>query len=95
MTHEGKALKERYQWESKMQWKEPILVGPIYVIVRLYFGTKRKADIDNFNKILYDALTGIVWEDDSQIMVVVTEKHYDKENPRITIGAEKFLGYTQ
>jgi Holliday junction resolvase RusA-like endonuclease len=32
--------------------------------IALYFGTKGKTDLDNFNKIGLDALTGIVWEDD-------------------------------
>jgi len=32
-----------------------------------------------------DALTGIVWEDDSQIVEALVKKRYDKENPRIEI----------
>jgi hypothetical protein len=30
------------------------------VSVRFFFGTKRKADLDNFNKLWQDALSGIV-----------------------------------
>ena len=85
MTVAGKRIKESYQWEAKSQWKKKPLKGPIILLVHLYFGTKRKSDIDNFNKILYDALTGIVWEDDSQIISVCTSKQYDKVNPRITL----------
>jgi Holliday junction resolvase RusA-like endonuclease len=33
--------------------------GDIEVSMTLYFGTKRKADLDNFNKLSLDALTGI------------------------------------
>ena len=32
-----------------------------------------------------DALTGIVWEDDSQIVEAVVRKNHDKEQPRIVI----------
>lgn len=67
MTPAGKTLKEQYQWEAKAQWKRKPLEGDIEVSITLYFGTKRKADLDNFNKLSLDALTDIAYEDDSQI----------------------------
>jgi Holliday junction resolvase RusA-like endonuclease len=67
MTAEGKALKEQYQWEAKAQWKGKPLEGDIEVSITLYFGTKRRADLDNFNKLSLDALTCIVYVDDAQI----------------------------
>lgn len=85
MTHEGKDLKESYQWQAKSQWKLPIIKGDIELSIKLYFGTKRKCDWDNFHKLSMDALTGIVWEDDSQIQKATVEKFYSKENPRIEI----------
>ncbi len=85
MTAKGKELKESYQWQAKSQWRESPTPNPVELDVKLYFGTKRKQDIDNYNKILYDALTGIVWVDDSQIKKVLTEKFYDKENPRVEL----------
>lgn len=85
MSAQGKSLKESYQWQLKSQWKEEITERDIELRVRLFFGNKRKNDIDNFNKVLFDAFTGIVWVDDSQIIKVTTEKHYDKDNPRIEI----------
>jgi len=51
----------------------------------LYHGTKRERDIDNFSKLLLDALTGIVYEDDSQIVSLTITKAYDKENPRVDV----------
>ena len=85
MTAKGKDRKEAYQWEAKRQWKGDPTEKDIEVVVKLYFNNKGKHDIDNFSKILYDALTGIVWEDDSQIKKATTEMLYDKLNPRITI----------
>jgi hypothetical protein len=34
------------------------LEGDIAVSITLYFGTKRRADLDNFNKLSLNALTG-------------------------------------
>lgn len=85
MTNEAKSLKESYQKQAKSQWKKPILGGELEVAIKMYFGTKRKSDWDNFHKLSMDALTGIVWVDDSQIVRAHVCKLYDKENPRIEI----------
>lgn len=78
--------KLQYKWEAKSQWNRPIIEGDVCINMVLYFGTKRKADIDNFNKIAWDSLTGIVYKDDSQITEAHIFKKYDKENPRIEIS---------
>lgn len=85
MTAEGKALKEDYQWQARSQWSGKPLTGSLCMEVTLYFGTRRRADIDNFNKLWADALTGIVWEDDSQIIELRLRKAYDRERPRIEV----------
>lgn len=90
MTSEGKALKEAYQWEAKTQWKGKPLTGELEVSIRLYFGTKRRADLDNFNKLSLDALTGIVYDDDSQIAVLHLFRSYSKTNPRIEIIVKNY-----
>lgn len=90
MTAKGKALKKQYQWEAKSQWKGDPVFYPIVVKVRLYFGDKRKRDIDNHSKILYDSLTGIVWDDDNQIRKATTEIFCSKDNPRIEISILKY-----
>lgn len=87
MTREGKALKEAYQWEAKGQWREKPLEGDVELEIALYFGTKRKSDWDNLHKLSCDALTGIVYGDDSQVRRVRVDKHYDKARPRIEIVA--------
>jgi Holliday junction resolvase RusA-like endonuclease len=85
MTAEGKALKEKYQWEARSQWNGKPLEGDIAVSITLYFGTKRRADLDNFNKLSLDALTGIAYLDDSQIGKLTIARAYDKTRPRIEI----------
>jgi len=51
----------------------------------LFFGTKRRADLDNFNKLSLDTLTGIVYEDESQIAELHLKRAYDKARPRIEV----------
>lgn len=44
-----------------------------------------KPDWDNIGKAVCDALNGLVWKDDSQIVHATVEKYYDEE-PRVVIG---------
>lgn len=46
-----------------------------------------KPDLDNLFKLVTDALNGVVWVDDSQIVQVTTRKRYGSE-PGITITVE-------
>jgi Holliday junction resolvase RusA-like endonuclease len=88
LSAEGKALREQYQWEARAQWKGKPLEGDIEVSIKLYFGTKRRADLDNFNKLSLDALTGIGYLDDSQIAKLTIERGYDKARPRIKVNVK-------
>lgn len=85
MTKKGKELKESYQWQIKSQYKGKPLIKDIDLRIELFFGDNRKRDIDNYNKILLDAFTGILWEDDSQIQSLLIIKNKDIKNPRIEI----------
>lgn len=85
ITNEGKAIKEGYQWEAKSQYRKKPMKDELEVWTTLYLKTKRRADIDNFHKLLLDSLTGIVWEDDSQIVEYHISKRHDAKNPRIEI----------
>lgn len=85
ISPKGRALKEDYFYQVKQQWKDKPLEGNLEIQVKLFFGDKRVRDWDNFHKLSMDALSGIVWVDDSQIQMAHVCKHYDKENPRIEI----------
>lgn len=85
MSKAGKTIKASYVRQTLAVWHSSPITGDVSVNVRLYFGTKRRSDIDNFHKLSFDALTKIVWEDDSQIQKMTVEKFYSKENPRIEI----------
>lgn len=90
LSAEGRALKTSYQYQAKkqMKFKKP-LDGPLSVKIKLFFGDKKKRDIDNYNKILLDSLSHIVYLDDSQIQIMCIAKLYDKQKPRIEIEAEE------
>lgn len=85
MRKEAKERKEAYKWEAKYQWKSAPITENISIRVRLYFGDRRKRDWDNYHKLSMDALSGIVFVDDVQIVSALVEKYYSKENPRIEI----------
>jgi Holliday junction resolvase RusA-like endonuclease len=53
--------------------------GPVRLVLGFYRSTSRKADVDNLAKTIMDAGTGIVWDDDSQILELVAEISYRSE----------------
>ena len=85
MVNECTYLKMCYQKDARQQWRQNILEDDLEVTVKLYFGDKRKRDIDNFNKLWMDALEGVVYQNDAQIKRLLISKNYDKENPRIEV----------
>jgi len=85
MSKECKDLKKDYQLQIKSQWGKKPLTSEIDMRIELFFGDKRKRDIDNFNKLILDAMIGIIYEDDNQIQSLLVIKNYDKDNPRVEI----------
>lgn len=79
------SLKHDYIKQIREQFKGGPTDKDLYVRMWLYMGNRRKADIDNFNKLVFDALEKIVYEDDKQILELHITKHYDKENPRVEL----------
>jgi crossover junction endodeoxyribonuclease RusA len=82
MTTVAKNIKEAYTWEAKNQWKAAPLKDDLGVSIKFFHKTHRKQDIDNFNKLVLDALTGVVWVDDSQIQEMHIKKAVDSKYPR-------------
>jgi crossover junction endodeoxyribonuclease RusA len=85
MTEKGKANKDAMGWEIKQAWaNKPFLKCPIRLKIDLYWPDMRRHDVDNI-KALLDSMTGIVYEDDSEIKELWIAKHHDKKNPRVEI----------
>lgn len=86
MSNEGRKMKEMYQLQAKTQYRSnSALTGALQVTIKLYFKDHRRRDWDNWHKLSMDALTGIVWNDDSQIKHATVEMFIDKGDPRIEL----------
>ena len=60
------------------------LTGPIAVYVHAY-RPRKVGDLDNTNKVLLDALCGIAYQDDAQIVELHSWRHDDARNPRVEV----------
>lgn len=60
------------------------------VYLTFWRGTKRACDIDNLAKTVLDALNGLAWMDDSQVVSLALVKGAaDADGPRTTIRIER------
>lgn len=106
ITSSTKGLK---QWESKIaaaaqaQSDGSLLMGPLYLNVKFYLTrpkSKKKGsahtvrpDLDKLIRGATDALTGIIWKDDAQVVEMVAGKEYvewDHEAPRAEFTIQPF-----
>lgn len=62
--------------------KTPVFkTNKIKINLTLNFKENRKRDIDNYCKAIFDALTGILWEDDSQIVSLHIDRNIGTKQP--------------
>lgn len=83
VSADAKAYKAGVGWQAKAVIREP-LSCPIAVTLRVYRPAKR-GDLDNYSKVLLDALNGVAYEDDGQIVEIHAYRHDDKSNPRVEV----------
>jgi crossover junction endodeoxyribonuclease RusA len=50
---------------------------------------RRVGDLSNRCKIVEDALNGLAWADDKQIVWLLMRRHEDKANPRVVVTIEE------
>lgn len=86
LTNQGDTFKVLvgYTAQSAMKTVLTQFKYPIKVSLEYYYDDKRKRDIDNGIKLCLDAMTGIVYKDDSEIVCLEVWKDYADE-PRIEI----------
>lgn len=92
LSGEARAYKQEAAILSREIIDEP-LTGRLSVTIRLYRPAAR-GDIDNYLKALLDALNGILWQDDRQIVELHVYKLLDREDPHAqleirTLGSEE------
>ena len=71
-----------------MMKEQPPLTGALHCAIRLWRKfqptSRRFGDLDNLYKAITDALIGICYKDDSQIVSAAIEKYHSKE-PRLEV----------
>lgn len=65
-------------WEMSVEEK-------LVAEVMIYWPTRRKRDVENVGKLLWDALEGIVYENDRWLLPRYMDFAVDKHNPRVEI----------
>lgn len=96
LSSDYRRAKQQISERARLWWRQPPTEADVFVWVRLWFPDKRKRDAGNYRKLVTDALTGIVYADDSQAVDErQTKIGYDKVNPRaevvITLATETGL----
>jgi len=85
LTKIARETKEAWAWEAKSQFMREPFAEELEIRIDLFFPDKRRRDADN-TKALFDAMTGVLWEDDSLIAAYMTRKHImPGEDPKIII----------
>lgn len=93
MLESVRQAKDAIGWEARAQYRGDPLQGPLAVTLDLHWPNRRKHDVDNI-KVLLDALSDILWNDDGQIVDLHTRKHFDKANPRVEMSVEPLSAKT-
>ena len=81
ISADGRAYKLRVWAENRGQ---KALEGPLSVSIRWYRG-RRSGDLDNRAKVTLDALLGVAYLDDKQIVELHMWRHEDKASPRVEV----------
>jgi len=63
------------------------LSGPVAVEVAVY-RARRAGDLDNRLKCLLDAMQGVFYENDSQIVEIHATLHDDRHDPRVEVAVK-------
>ena len=67
-----------------------LLTGPVRVSVAVY-RARKSGDLDNFLKILLDALQGVFYVNDSQVVEINASLHDDRHEPRVEVAVQTAL----
>lgn len=87
VSQEAQNYKAGVKWKALHQNMTP-MSGELAMYVNVYRPAKR-GDLDNFAKVLGDALNGVAYHDDSQIIELHMWRHDDKANPRVEVEVRK------
>ena len=66
--------------------------GWFWLSVEVYLPDLRLGDRDNYLKLVQDALQGVVWRNDKQVISGPTETRVSRHNPRTVVRVERWHG---
>lgn len=84
VSSEAKHYKHSAGWLAKAAGVREPLTGPVAVMIG-YYRPERRGDLDNRLKCLLDALNGIAYTDDSQVVAIISYRQESPKNGRIEI----------
>ena len=79
VTDEARSYKQAIYYQLREYTPLRQDVGVNFTVFR----PARRGDLDNYTKIMFDALNGLVWLDDSQVVEIHSFRADDKTNPRV------------
>lgn len=83
LSREGRAFRLSAQLAAKGCGLKP-LSGPVALEIFVY-RRRRAGDLDGFLKGVLDALNGIAYSDDSQVVEITAHRLDDKHRPRVEV----------
>lgn len=92
-------IAESYVKDSYISQGGKIIDGPVEVKIEFYLRKPKKPtaaeplkrpDIDNLTKTILDGLNGVAYEDDKQIIKVITEKHWADDEPMTVFSVYEY-----
>lgn len=94
-----KVFENTIRMHAKLQGAQKI-VGPLAVSFWFYLQKPKKCkrsypcvrpDLDNYIKAVMDAMNGVLWDDDGQIVEIWSIKRYAQEKPHIRISVNEVI----
>ena len=94
LTREAKRYAETVQWYAweaakRQGWRCTPKGRQVVVRLWYYWPDRRRRDAHNAHKVLLDAMQGVVYEDDRDVLPQVMAAEVDRANPRVEIEVER------
>ena len=83
LTPEALAFRHAVRLIAQVQRVQP-MSGPVAVFLDVYRPRKR-GDLDNLLKAVLDALNGVAYGDDEQVVRIEANRYDDKRAPRVEV----------
>lgn len=87
VSEEAENYKAGVRWKARFEHMV-VLDGDVAIYLHIYRAQKR-GDLDNYAKVLCDALSGAAYHDDNQIVALHMWRHDDAKNPRVEVEVRR------